>query len=113
VIEIDTSAVADRLSAIRTGFEMGLKIRAADLHELLGIAARTEDEETEETLVHPSFQSSLSGLTSQEAFREFYSKIQPNIANGNGKVSDESKAEEFERYQLPFGLPEHAPSGTQ
>ncbi len=47
VIETEKPDAEDRLRAIRMAYEMGLRIRARDLRDLLGLA---EPQETEETL---------------------------------------------------------------
>ncbi len=48
---LDKPDVAERLQAIRAAYEMGLRIRAADLRDLLGIA---QPGPQEETLQHPA-----------------------------------------------------------
>lgn len=52
VIEVEKPDVAERLQALRQAFDMGLKLKAADVRDLLGIAAPGADDET---LQNPSY----------------------------------------------------------
>ena len=60
-IETDRPDVGQRLEALQRAFQMGLKIRTADLRELLGIDGPAEGEEY---VQDPNFRQPAPGLLS-------------------------------------------------
>jgi len=54
VVEVEKPNIEERLHAIRTAFDMGLRIRAQDLRDATGLGAPSEDEEM---LQNPAFRT--------------------------------------------------------
>ena len=93
-IETDRPDVGQRLEALQRAFQMGLKIRTADLRELLGIDGPAEGEEY---VQDPNFRQQAPGQP-------------PDLPNLSGPPLD--TPEQFrERYSLPEGLPKNPQVG--
>ena len=93
-IETDRPDVGQRLEALQRAFQMGLKIRTADLRELLGIDGPAEGEEY---VQDPTFRQQAPGQP-------------PGLSNLPSPPPD--TPEQFrERYALPEGLPKNPQVG--
>lgn len=72
-IEVERPDIEQRLAALRQAWEMGLKIRTADLRDLIGAAAPSQEEEF---LSHPAFAAAV-------AERQTPSTHRPSDAGGD------------------------------
>ena len=77
VIEVDKPDLKDRLDALKQAFDMGLRIRSADLRELLALEQPGPEEEF---LQHPSYGPPPEGL-GQPAAASFLAAPGPNFGN--------------------------------
>jgi phage gp29-like protein len=64
VIEVEKPNIDERLHAIRTAFEMGLRIRAQDLRDITGLGVPSDEEET---LQNPVFRDTRSPPPAEDA----------------------------------------------
>lgn len=129
VIEVDKPDVKDRLEALKQAFEMGLRIRSADLRELLSLEQPGPEEES---LQHPSYGSPPApGLAGGPGPASTQPPASPDLGTAEGgglraegrglkaegggpfgpfdQVFQEAAAREL--YSLPPGLPKNPRPG--